>query len=339
MPIKGRYILDRQIADFMIFLKEQNDITAIDINSDLELDYGSFSLSGIRIESKGFIYPAALGFDVGCGVGVFRMQNFTSEKLEKLKLSSKSIFGIRRKRTNAEISKEENQLSEFQEAMNRTYYGEIEKGNHFLEIQKNNSDEYFIIVHSGLPKRLKEKFEIIFIDFYQKYAKTNQDGCNGYIVKVPSEGEDGKIFFKVCEKANEWCKNNRNYIATAIGKTMGCGMDCFSDTSHEFLLDCDGIMVHSNGVQKLMSHKGIKKGIIISGGGCNNYLVYGKKDCSFINHGTRMKKRTSDGKRIYGEVEELTGNPDFSKKLEIADILTPILNCKRVGREYEYTIF
>lgn len=210
--------MEKEVADFLTFLEKQDDIIGVDVNSDLERDYGSFSLSGLRIESRGYIYPAALGFDVGCGVGVFRLQNCTSEKLRELQLSPKSIFGIRGKRTNVEIYKKENHLAELQDALNRTYYGEVERGNHFLEIQKNSKDEYFLVVHSGLPTRLKEQFESFFIDFYREYVEMDPYGDNGYVVKVPSESEDGKVFFEVCAKANEWAKMNRNYIATAVGK-------------------------------------------------------------------------------------------------------------------------
>lgn len=98
-------------------------------------------------------------------------------------------------------------------------------------------------------------------------------------------------------------------------------------------------MIHSNGVQMLMEHGDAKIGIIISGRGFDNYLIHGKKGNRYINHGTRLRQRTADGKRIYGDVEELMKNPDFSKKIEVVDVLTPMLNCKKVGREYEYTVF
>ena len=58
----------------------------------------------------------------------------------------------------------------------------------------------------------------------------------------------------------------------------------------------------------------------------------------YINHGTKLRQLLPDGKRIYGNVEELMKNSDFSKKIEVIDILTPVLNCKKVGKKYEYTV-
>lgn len=188
--------MERQVADLLAFLEAQDDIIGVDINSDIERDYGSFSLSGLKVESRGYIYPAALGFDLGCGVGVFRMQNCNAKKLKELQFSPKSIFGIRRKKTYIEICEEENYLAELQDAMNKTYYGEIEKGNHFLEIQKNGKNEFFLVVHSGIPMRLKEQFESFFINFYHKYVKEDTYGDNGYVVKVPSQSEDGRVFLR-----------------------------------------------------------------------------------------------------------------------------------------------
>ena len=49
--------MEKEVADFLTFLEKQDDIIGVDVNSDLERDYGSFSLSGLRIESRGYIYP------------------------------------------------------------------------------------------------------------------------------------------------------------------------------------------------------------------------------------------------------------------------------------------
>lgn len=331
--------MDKRVGTLLTFLEEQKDIVGIDINSDIEQDYGSFSLSGMRVESRGYIYPAALGFDLGCGVGVFLLKGFTPEKLEDLRFSKNSIFGIRRKKTDLEMCRGEKHMADFREIISNMYYGEIESGNHFLEIQKNDRNEFYLVVHSGLQKRVKEYFECLFIKYYNKYVEIDLYGDNGYVVKVPSQSEDGKEFFEVCVKANEWAKMNRNYIAMMIGKKIRCSIECLLDTSHEFLQACGDIMVHSNGVQMLMNRGDAKVGIIISGEGNDNYLICGKKGNNYINHGTKLRQQTGEGKRIYGDVEELMRNKDFSKKIAVIDVLTPILNCKKVGREYEYTVF
>ncbi len=331
--------MEKEIDDVLKFLHRQDDIIKVDINSDLEYDYGSFSLSGLKIDSKRYIYPAAMGFDLGCGVGVFRLHGWNSGKAVEIQYSRKSIFGIRRKKTTVEVCRGKNHLVQLQKAMNQVYYGEIEPGNHFLEIQKNKKGEHFLVVHSGLSKRLKEQFEIFFIDFYREYVEEDPYGNNGYIVKIPYDSKDGKTFFEVCTKANEWAETNRAYIATEVGKKLGCLAECYVDTSHEFLMRQQDVIIHSNGVQKLTGNDGDKVGILISARGCNNYLIRGKQNNVYINHGTKLKQRTSDGKRIYGNVEELMKNLDFSEKIEVIDILIPVLNCKRIEREYEYTVF
>lgn len=338
MQIKGKFVLEKTIADMVDFLYMQDDIIKIDINSDLEHDYGSFSLSGLKIDSKGFIYPAAMGFDLGCGVGVFKMYGCYNKKVKEIQYSSKSPFGIRRKKSIVEVCERENCLSQFQSVMNKSYYGEIETGNHFLEIQKNDNNEYFLVVHSGLPQKLKEQLEIFFVDFYREYVKEDSYKNNGYIVKMPYNSENGKLFFDVCTLANKWAETNRKYIAIEVGKKIGCSVECFVDTTHEFLIRQQDVMIHSNGVQKLAGIDEQKVGIIISAKGCNNYLIRGKNDSMYINHGTKLRQLLPDGKRIYGNVEELMKNSDFSKKIEVIDILTPVLNCKKVGKKYEYTV-
>lgn len=331
--------MEKIILEMLDFLRKQDDIVRIDINSDIEYDQGSFSISGLKIESKKFIYPAALGFDVGCGVGVYRLCGFSDEKLQEMHCTIKSIFGIRRKKTSEELCYEENHLFQFQKVMNKAYYGEIETGNHFAEILKDKKNNYFLMIHSGISEILREQFEILFINFYRKYVTEDPYGYNGYIVKIPCNSGEGKIFCKICEMANKWAARNRNYIAQKVGECIGCSVEYYLDTSHEYLEFWNESIIHSNGVQKLIDVNGKKLGSIISGNGCNTYLICGKHDNTYINHGTKLKMKTANGDRLYGDVAELMKDPEIRGKIDVINILMPIVNCKKVGGCYEYIFY
>lgn len=148
--------MERVVLTMLEYLSKQLDITTVEVNSDIEYDYNSFSLSGVKIESDRYIYPAALGFDLGCGVGVFKLQNCNREKLNRISKTTKSAFGICNKEKVVSKLQSKQYCILLQNIIGETCLGDIESGNHFIEIQANSKQEYFIVIHSGISESMKE---------------------------------------------------------------------------------------------------------------------------------------------------------------------------------------
>lgn len=320
------------------YLKKQNDIKKIQLFSDLEPDYASFSLGGLLFVSDKFIYPAGGGFDIGCGVGLYQFDKKVEFDEIKWCLDDLSIFGIPQQHISLITEKSGyNYCNLFEETLDEWKLGQIETGNHFVELLKDTEGNCYILIHSGIMTPSKNVFEYIFIEAYKKMKEIYND-TNGYCVTIDlktNEADDALLSY---ERAEIIARNNREYIARQIGKELGSEITSIVDTSHEFITKIGEKVYHSNGVQKLEKRDGYFEGMLLCGYGESSRLIRTSNDTEFYNHGTKFTVK--EGKREYSTFEEfLEDEKELEKKLEVNKILTPHISCKNKGGRYVYRFF
>ena len=128
---------------------------------------------GAVIKSKGKIFPAYVGYDIGCGMSAIRtnIKEFTTEQLEELKYNILKVIPLgrdtqikkiklpREYETKSEIANDVfNNLAHWQ-------LGTLGGGNHFIEVGTDNEGYLNIVIHSGsrgVGKKIAE--------FYMKKA-------------------------------------------------------------------------------------------------------------------------------------------------------------------------
>lgn len=138
---------------------------------------------GAVIKSKGKIFPAYVGYDIGCGMSAIRtnIKEFTTEQLEEVKQHILKVIPLgrdtqvkrmklpREYETKSEIANDVfNNLADLQ-------LGTLGGGNHFIEIGTDNEGYLNIVIHSGsrgVGKKIAE--------FYMKQATVEDVDKTGY---------------------------------------------------------------------------------------------------------------------------------------------------------------
>lgn len=326
--------IKNRIAEYITYLNNSDDIIDLQIMSDLE--YSDFSLSGLKFKSNSYFYPIACGFDVGCGVSVFK----TTIKRDILsyigfRRSQNTPFGI--KKTNY-IANETSNLTLLQ---SRFSLGMFEIGNHFIEIRKKKGDEnLYLIIHSGITEDVKLYFMRKYLLLYKKYLGALTDTCvNGYELKIPLHNEDALSLIKDFELAINYALVNRKYLAENIAKNLSGKITEIIDSPHDFItIDNDGV-TFSHGVQKFTLYNNDLIAYVISGADTANYFVKTISNDQWINHGSSLQTIDYKGNRHYSDFAELLINQDFMNTIKPIYCLEPIIGCKRRGNHYEYNYY
>lgn len=187
------------------------------------------------------IIPNLLGNDLGCGITVAKLRTKTKKltdsdftKLDKVinetvpsgtglhkgvvvsELVSSIIFP-----KNTPIDKERISKS----------IGTLGGGNHFIEVDKNENGEYFLVVHSG-----SRSLGPVINDYYNKKG---QEILKSNGIEVPYEMT--YITDDLCNKyirdvfcATRFASFSRNEIIDIICKTMKWKYDIYSDIPHNY---------------------------------------------------------------------------------------------------------
>ncbi|WP_313134212.1 RtcB family protein [Anaerocolumna sp.] len=313
----------------------QEDIVELIINSDIEADYQSLSLSGTMIRSNKYLYPVGSGFDIGCGLGVFK----TNINLDQINIKDlfnvKSPFGIRRQKYKL-YSKKIDTSTEIGKILCEEKLGDIETGNHFIEIRTCEGNIY-IVIHSGISECMKMYFAQHIIKFFKEFNSENLDADNTYAIKIPKNNEKSKSYINEVQITNQFAEDNRKYIAYKIAEKLGGKVISSFDSSHEYIkIDCDDI-IHCNGTQEFKDRDGIMLALILSGFERDNYIVEMIGEVDYINHGTVMLKNNINGERVYSSFEEIIEMEQLRNVKPIYK-LSPICGCKKGKSGYEYCI-
>ncbi|QSX05001.1 RtcB family protein [Sedimentibacter sp. zth1] len=317
----------------LIYLNNQQDIKKIILNCDLEPDYESLTLTGTMICSDTFVYPFAAGFDLGCGLGLF-LTDLNKNDIKQLKLEETSPFGIRKsKYTNH--SNSNNQTVIGKSIMNE-YLGQVETGNHFVEIRLLNN-KICILVHSGLPKRIKNLFAMELIDLVKKYNPNIMQSENSYEFKLNKNSFEAINLIKAIEEANNFTRINRQYIAKKIVKSMNGKIIDYIDASHEYIKFNNENIIHCHGTQEYVKKLNNYIAVVLSGSSSPNYVVKKNNDIEYINHGTILKSINCNGERNYSSFEELSD--DNATNFRSLYKLIPLYCCKRRAKKYVYEVY
>ncbi len=176
--------------------------------------------------------------------------------------------------------------------------GTLGGGNHFIEIQKDKSNNIWIMVHSGSRNLGKQVAE-----YYNKLAKEYNKNINSDIptkwdlAYFPLDSKQGQEYFKEMQYCLDFAKENRfkmiEFIKKAILSVFKCKFDTTINIHHNYAVE----ETHFN--QKLIIHRkgatSAKKdeiGIIPGSQGTPSYIVKGKGNTqSFMScsHGCGRK--------------------------------------------------
>src|SRR5262249_30362467 len=153
--------LDHDVSEAIERLRRAPDVQQIAVMPDVHLS--ADVCIGVVVATSSLIYPQAVGGDIGCGMFAVALD------LDAAALTSPNIAGqllnewgrvvpARRRNRGALISQPEDlaagtpshpSLESVRRAAGAIEFATLGSGNHFLEIQADETDRLWLMVHSG----------------------------------------------------------------------------------------------------------------------------------------------------------------------------------------------
>lgn len=291
---------------------------------DFHVGYG-MPIGGV-IATQGGVIPNAVGVDIGCGMVAGRLnleaKELSKEFLQKLRLEIHKRIPVgmssHQEKQNHPYLSEAN-LDEMnvqydpviskQREKADTQIGTLGGGNHFIEIQKDQEGQAWIMIHSGSRNLGKQ-----VCDFYHGLAKQNMEL---YYSDIPDKDlaflPQGSTDFIEYMRAMKFClgfaeASRQQMFDKVIEAFKECGISCMPilqfDTHHNFAR-----MEHHFGSDYLIHRKGAveAKGLVTIPGsmGTASYICEGLENADSFrscSHGAgRMLGRKEANRTITHE--------------------------------------
>lgn len=214
------------------------------------------------------VVPNLVGVDIGCGMTVYKLKNKTLPLAvldEVIKAKVPSGFNVRNKAllqftSHSKLDKLRCKDSVSIDRAEKSI-GTLGGGNHFIELSKDSQGYLYLIIHSGsrnLGKQVCDHYQNIAIEYHK--AKNDIDNksliqeCKqlgtAYHIhrlleerklrRVPDalaylEGKDFDDYIHDMKIVQRYAELNREAIGTEIIKHIGCEVDCFFHTIHNYI--------------------------------------------------------------------------------------------------------
>ncbi|MFA5480028.1 MAG: RtcB family protein [Candidatus Muiribacteriota bacterium] len=179
---------------------------------------------GTVFASENYVFPYAVGVDIGCGVRLNKFNIKTNDikpyLKEILKLIKKEIpagFEWRKKPVEAEFFKHKIESNFLKNELNdaKLQIGTLGGGNHFIEFQKDNSDNIYLMIHCG-SRNIGKKTA----DYYHNIAVKRLSGNNQNLPVLNKSEEDGINYLKDMNWCLDFAYANRKLIGKIILKII-----------------------------------------------------------------------------------------------------------------------
>lgn len=150
-----------EVAASLERMQALDDVQHVAVMPDVHL--ASEVCVGVALATTEFIYPAAVGADIGCGMAAVRL-DAEAQLLESEQAAATILAGLYRdvpwnrhpKATQPELpaplasaSLSDPRLEQLQRRDGRVQFGTLGRGNHFLELQADQAGRLWALVHSG----------------------------------------------------------------------------------------------------------------------------------------------------------------------------------------------
>ena len=262
---------------------------------------------GLTMTIADKICPNLVGVDIGCGVIAARIQGVDRIDFETLdnviRKYVPSGFSIHEEASYAELQDQPLHCKDsidMYRAMRSV--GTLGGGNHFIEIDKDSSGNFWLVIHTG-----SRKFGLDIANYYQRLAK---ETCNE--TSIPKElayleGDNAENYLNDMKMAQKYAIMNRSYILRQICDNMGWMFDESFTTEHNYI-DFEGNIlrkgaVRANHSEKLIIPMNMRDGSLICIGKGNDDW-----NCSAPHGAGRLMSRS--------EAKKTLDLDDFKKSME-----------------------
>lgn len=224
--------LDEKAAEQIKLLCNQEFTKQSKIRIMPDVHVGAGCTIGTTMSIKDKIVPNLVGVDIGCGMEVIKIaeKHIEVQKLDKvIKENIPCGFNVRDKEHNFNEQIELEKLYCKNEVnLNRAALsiGTLGGGNHFIESNKDDDGNIYIVVHSGSRHLGSEVAEYYQEEAYKRLNKNSQSDIQNLIEELKAQGMEKEI-----QKA---IKARKQSVETDVPKALAyvCG-DLFNAYIHD----------------------------------------------------------------------------------------------------------
>ena len=259
-PIKGWLTapLGHEVSEALGRLQRAPDVQRIAVMPDVHL--ANDICVGVVLATSRLIYPQAVGGDIGCGM-LAVAANSTAEPLRDPKAAGQILAGLaraipnRRRKRNAVISQPQGldriELSNGRLESIRRRDGALEfatlgSGNHFLELQADEGDRLWLMIHSG-SRALGQAIR----DHHLSVAQV----VEGRFRAVEAESEAGAAYLHDVDLARRYAAASRRAIAKETEKVIQDAIGPRLDWETSITTDHNHVALEQHGASKLWVHR------------------------------------------------------------------------------------
>jgi len=312
-----------------------------------DVHVGKGATVGSVVATHGAIIPAAVGVDIGCGMDAVKLPLFAADlpdSLSTLRAGIEQLIPVGRKQHNHpnKMALAWPRWEEFkaldksvQDRFNKAQcqIGTLGGGNHFIELCLDESQQVWIMLHSGSRNIGKELAEV-YIDkakgLMRQYFVSLPDPDLAYL----SEGTpEFQAYWSALQWAQDYAKRNRevmmNYVLCAMMMTL------VKPLKAELTISCHHNYAereHHFGHNVIITRKGAVRaregdyGIIPGAMGSSSYIVrgLGNPDSFYsCSHGAGRRFSRAEAKRRFtlADVAEQTAGVECRKDEGVIDEL------------------
>lgn len=286
MELKGKYNtakvftddIDKETISQIILLLNQEFVSGEKIRIMPDCHAGTGCVIGTAMTITDKVVPNLVGVDIGCGMMAWKLKTHDID-LDKLDAVINEFipsgFNIH-DRAITKCPNLKNLMASYDHEYVLRSCGTLGGGNHFIELDKDNNGDYWLVVHSG-----SRKLGVSVCDYYQragyKKIKDNYQGdkIDATIVKLKSEGKQRDIentikilkmqapdipkglayvegdlmndYIHDMKIAQEYAFDNRHHICGLIFRNMNWDCDDILDTKHNYI-DIDNMILRKGAI-------------------------------------------------------------------------------------------
>jgi tRNA-splicing ligase RtcB len=308
---------------------------------------------GSVIPTKGAIIPAAVGVDIGCGMGAVRLSLTAADLPDKLgrvrgaiegavpvgfdQHDARDALGHAAKpfaRALDRIADRHPALAKMQKRFDETWVrqlGTLGGGNHFIEVCLDEADRVWVMLHSG-SRGIGNVIGRYFIERAREH-------CLKRDVRLPDRDlawfDEGTPLFDDYVEAVGWAQD---YAAANRREMTALVLEALERVLRPFAATEEAINCHHNYVERerhfgesvLVTRKGAIRagrgelGIIPGSMGAKSYIVRGKGDAasfSSCSHGAGRRMSRTEAKRRFSraDLERQTAGVECRKDSGVID--------------------
>jgi tRNA-splicing ligase RtcB (3'-phosphate/5'-hydroxy nucleic acid ligase) len=274
-----------EVEQALARLRRADDVVAIAVMPDVHL--ASEVCVGVAIATTSTLYPAAVGSDIGCGMAAIgfdceaetavsegpRILAALGAKLPVLRHSTRRCPELPKALAETPLSAASLERAKLREG--KVQLGSLGRGNHFVELQRDDHDRLWAMVHTG-SRGIGQQ-----IRHWHESRGVTRNGLRG----IEADSDEGRAYLGDLEWALAYADENRRRIlatlSEALDELIGAQPlpETYVECRHNFVRheqhELGELWVHRKGA--ISAAEG-EPGIIPGSMGTASYLVEGRGD-------------------------------------------------------------